>query len=169
MKKPGIDPKYAGRRQEVAQIPTIEGVVVHPLKVNVDDRQALTVFLKATDPTFAGFSQSYVTVTHSGVVKAWHYHLMQTDVWFVARGKIKVGLFDARQDSPTNGVANTYIMGGGNEIALAIPPGVFHGYLTLEDDSILINTTNQPYNPDDEYRAPWDDPRFGFTWDVENR
>ena len=103
------------------------------------------------------------------MVKAWHYHLHQTDIWFVASGKIKVGLFDARQDSPTRGVANTVIMGGGNSITLKIPPGVFHGYVSLCEENVLINTTNQPYSTEDEYRAPWDDPRFGYSWDVENR
>ena len=164
-----IDPKYAGDRPVAPTVRPIEGVVVAPVRANVDDRQSLSVYLKASDPFFPGFAQSYVTATHRGVVKAWHYHLKQTDVWFVAAGKIKAGLFDARDGSPTRGVANTLVMGGGNNVTLVIPPGVFHGYLTLSDEAILVNTTNRPYDPADEYRAPWDDPRFGFVWEVENR
>jgi dTDP-4-dehydrorhamnose 3,5-epimerase len=164
-----IDPRYIGDIQESSATTPIEGVVVTELTTNVDDRQSLTVYVKRSDPFFRGFEQSYVAVTAKGVVKAWHYHLRQTDIWFVPRGKIKVGLFDARAQSPTLGTANSVIMGGGRNIALAIPPGVFHGYVSLADSSILINTTDQPYDPADEYRTPWDDPRFGFSWDVENR
>ena len=164
-----IDPNFVGKVQSESVPPTIEGVEIMPVKANVDDRQNLMVYLKASDPIYAGFSQSYVTITQRGVVKAWHYHLHQTDIWFVASGKIKVGLFDARKDSSTCGVANTILMGGGNNITLKIPPGVFHGYLSLCEECVLINTTNQPYNPKDEYRAEWDDPRFGYVWDVENR
>jgi len=164
-----IDPRFEGKVQQVAKTPRIDGVVVAEVRENVDDRQSLLVYLKSTDPIFRGFAQSYVSITARGVVKAWHYHLKQTDIWFVPWGKIKVGLFDARKGSPTAGAANAIIMGGGNHVTLAIPPGVFHGYISLADPSILINTTDQPYDATDEYRAPWDDPRFGFEWEVENR
>ena len=164
-----IDRALAGAVQGSTDVPSIEGVIAHPVKANVDDRQVLMVYLKASDPFFDTFAQSYVSITAKGVVKAWHYHLNQTDVWFVPHGKIKVGLFDARRDSPTAGVANAIIMGGGNNISLVIPPGVYHGYLSLTDPSVLINTTNRPYDPADEYRAAWDDSRFGFAWEIENR
>lgn len=164
-----IDPRYAGEVPVRSESKTIEGVVISPIRENVDDRQRLSVYLKASDPFFPGFAQSYVTITERGIVKAWHYHLKQTDVWFVPWGKVKVGLFDARQGSRTCGVANGVVMGGGNNVTLVIPPGVFHGYLTLTEHAILINTTSEPYDPQDEYRAAWDDPRFGFVWDVENR
>ncbi len=171
-----IDPRYAGCPQKHAgssQKPNaprpIEGVVITSIKENVDDRQSLSVYLKASDPFFAGFGQSYVTKTGRGVVKAWHYHLRQTDVWYVAVGKIKVCLFDARKVSPTCGVANEVIMGGGANVTLAIPPGVFHGYLTLTEEAVLINTTNAAYDPSDEYRADWNDPRLPFVWEVVNR
>jgi len=160
---------YAGeaRRQDKRQ--PIEGVAVSEQKPNIDDRQTLIVYLRSSDPYFAGFSQSYVAICERGVVKAWHYHLKQTDLWFVPYGKIKVGLFDSREGSPTSGVVNEIIMGGGMEITLSIPPGVYHGYVTLSDMSILINTTNQPYDPSDEYRIPWDDKRIPFDWDILNR
>ncbi len=164
-----IDPRFAGETPSPKKQPQIAGVVITPLTTNVDDRQRLTVYLKASDPHFRGFAQSYVSISSQGVVKAWHYHLKQTDIWYVPAGKIKVGLFDARSDSPTNGVANEVIMGGGNEITLAIPPGVFHGYVALSPEAVLINTTDQPYDPTDEFRAAWDDPRFGFNWGIENR
>lgn len=164
-----IDTRYAGEQHRESQAPRIHGVVVTPVQQHVDDRQSLMVYLKDSDPFFAGFTQSYVTISSRGIVKAWHYHLKQTDIWFVPHGKIKVGLFDAREDSPTSGVANSLVMGGGNTFTLAIPPGVFHGYVTLTEEAILINTTNQPYSTDDEYRAAWDDPRFGFDWSVQNR
>lgn len=170
MSKPvSIDPRYAGVTPRVEKPPRIVGVTVTPLTTNVDDRQRLTVFLKESDKFFRGFAQSYVSISSHGVVKAWHYHLKQTDIWYVPMGKIKVGLFDARSDSPTNGVANELIMGGGNEVTLAIPPGVLHGYVALTHEAVLINTTDQPYDTSDEYRVAWNDPRFSFNWEIENR
>ena len=164
-----IDTRFTGAQLKPAKKQTIHGVVVTSIKENVDDRQSLSVYLKADDPFFAGFGQSYVTRTARGVVKAWHYHLRQTDIWYVATGKIKVGLFDARKESPTCGIANTMVMGGGANVTLAIPPGVFLGYATISEECTLINTTNVAYAPSDEYRVEWNDPRLPFDWGVENR
>jgi len=165
----GIDHRFEGHKQSAGKTQLIHGVLMHGVKDNVDDRQSLRVYLKASDECFKGFAQSYVAISAKGIVKAWHYHKLQTDIWFCPWGKIKVGLFDARSDSPTKGTANSLILGGGNNVTLAIPPGVYHGYVALSDEAMLINTTNKPYNPDDEFRAPWNDPRFGFDWAVENR
>ena len=164
-----ISKGYTGEVDNKTKGKLIEGVVVAEQKGNIDDRQTLIVYLRDSDPYFAGFSQSYVAVCERDVVKAWHYHLKQTDMWFVPQGKIKVGLFDAREDSTTTGVVNEVIMGGGRSVTLIIPPGVFHGYITLSDQSVLINTTNQSYDPSDEYRISWDDVRIPFDWGIQNR
>jgi dTDP-4-dehydrorhamnose 3,5-epimerase len=164
-----ITSQFEGSVQQPEKSTPIEGVLINPVAVRVDDRQSLAVYLKSSDESYRGFAQSYISTTMQGVVKAWHYHLKQTDIWYVAAGKIKVGLFDAREDSPTCGIANSVIMGGGNSVTLSIPPGVFHGYVSLSSEAVLINTTDQPYDPTDEYRVAWDDHRFGFSWDVENR
>lgn len=164
-----IDPAFQGTAQHDEKTPLIDGVVVSPVTQNVDDRQNLMVYLKESDPFYKGFAQSYVSVTAEGVVKAWHYHLKQTDIWFVPLGKIKVGLFDARGASATCGVANSIIMGGGRCVTLVIPPGVFHGYVSLTPECVLVNTTDRPYDATDEFRAAWNDERFGFDWSVENR
>ena len=166
---PRIHESYLGASAQPERQPSIEGVVIEPVSHHVDDRQDLLVYLKASDPFFKGFAQSYVAVTDQGVVKAWHYHLAQTDIWFVPQGKIKVGLFDARADSATCGVTMGFVMSEIDPATLVIPPGVYHGYATLSSKSILINTTNQPYDPGDEYRLSWNDQRIDFDWGVENR
>ncbi|MDP6125272.1 MAG: dTDP-4-dehydrorhamnose 3,5-epimerase family protein [Candidatus Latescibacteria bacterium] len=166
---PKIDDSYQGAMARSEPEPDIDGVVIQPVSHHVDDRQDLLVYLKESDPFFGGFAQSYIAVTDRGVVKAWHYHLAQTDIWFVPHGKIKVGLFDARADSKTCGVVKTVVMSETQPATLVIPPGVYHGYMTLSVHSILINTTNQPYDPGDEYRLSWDDARIDFDWGVKNR
>ena len=61
-----IDPNFAGKVQTGTKTPAIDGVEIMPVKANVDDRQNLMVYLKASDPVFAGFAQSYVTITQRG-------------------------------------------------------------------------------------------------------
>ena len=57
----------------------IEGVKVKALRVVPDERGRLMEILRCDDPLFEKFGQVYVTTVYPGVVKAWHYHKIQTD------------------------------------------------------------------------------------------
>jgi len=106
------------------------------------------------------------------VIKAFHYHKKQTDIWFVVKGMAQVVLYDLRKTSPTKGETNVFYMGEKNPILLLIPPMVAHGYRVLGNQPVgLFYHTDKPYNPKkpDEYRIPFDDPKIGFDWTTKNR
>ncbi|RYD03778.1 hypothetical protein N752_18700 [Desulforamulus aquiferis] len=63
-----------------------------------------------------------MTACYSGVIKAWHYHKLQTDHFVCVSGMAKVVLCDLRDDSPTKGLINDFHMGQLNPILLKIPP-----------------------------------------------
>jgi len=44
-------------------------------------------------------------------VKAFHYHLHQTDCWIPVKGMLQVALVDLRLGSPTFGLRNTMYLG----------------------------------------------------------
>jgi dTDP-4-dehydrorhamnose 3,5-epimerase len=81
----------------------INGVVIKKLKVIPDERGRLMEILRNDDEIFKQFGQVYVTTTYPGVVKAWHFHKVQSDNFACIIGMIRVALFDARKDSPTYG------------------------------------------------------------------
>ncbi len=72
----------------------IEGVAVKPLRVIPDERGWLMEMLRCDDDIFQKFGQVYVTVCYPSVVKAWHYHKLQTDYFVVVKGMAKVVLYD---------------------------------------------------------------------------
>ena len=126
--------------------------------------------LREDDEVFNHFGQSYIALNYPGVIRAWHYHKLQDDLWVCVKGMIKVGLYDAREDSPTKGEAQTLYMGEQNNILLKIPVGVYHGYKTIgTEPSLLINFPTKPYNREqpDEYRAPFDSPAIPFDWEIQ--
>ena len=57
----------------------IEGVRTKSLKVIPDERGRLMEVLRVDDELFQKFGQVYITTTYPQVVKAWHYHKLQTD------------------------------------------------------------------------------------------
>jgi dTDP-4-dehydrorhamnose 3,5-epimerase len=88
----------------------------------------------------------------------------------VLKGKVKVGLFDDREGSPTLGETATFILGEDSPLLLQIPPGVWHGQMALGFEvSYLLNLPTEPYNREepDEQRAAWD--AFPYRWEVQSR
>jgi dTDP-4-dehydrorhamnose 3,5-epimerase len=141
-----------------------------PLKVYADDRGCFAELLREDDPFYTRFGQSNFSITYPGVVKAWHWHKQQDDLWFVASGMAQVGLHDLREGSPTKGETNVFYLGEQNRGLLFIPHGVAHGYRVLGPQPLgLIYHTTYVYNPEDELRIPWDDPAIGFDWTTQNR
>jgi dTDP-4-dehydrorhamnose 3,5-epimerase len=126
--------------------------------------------LREEDEIFENFGQVYVSLNFPGVIRAWHYHLKQTDYFVCLKGMIKVPLYDAREDSPTRGEINEFFLGEHNRILLRIPVGVYHGYKTIgTEPSLILNFPTRPYTRDDpdEYRVPYDSPTIPYTWEIK--
>ena len=148
----------------------IAGVACKQLRVHPDDRGVFMELLRDEDPFFTHFGQSNYSITYPGVIKAWHYHAQQDDLWFVVSGMGQVGLHDLRDDSPTRGQTDVFYLGEHNRALLFIPHGVAHGYRVLGSEPMgLVYFTTHVYNPADELRRPWDDPNIGFSWTTVNR
>ncbi|HXJ37065.1 MAG TPA: dTDP-4-dehydrorhamnose 3,5-epimerase family protein [Candidatus Eisenbacteria bacterium] len=150
----------------------IDGVVVKECTVHADDRGTLVEVVRDDEPVFREVKQTTLTVTYPGVIKAFHWHVRQWDVWFFASGNAQVVLYDLREGSPTCGQTQVLYMGAAKPRVIAIPPGVAHGYRVLGNEPVaLFYHTTEHYdaaNPDEE-RIPFDDPRIGFDWRTKNR
>lgn len=151
----------------------IVGVVVHPLTLHPDDRGHFAEVFRAGDPVAAGFEfrQSSITRTREGVVKAFHWHDRQDDIFCPLVGTSRIALVDFRKGSPTWGWANSVFAGEMYAKAVRIPAGVAHGYEVLPgSDLVMVYYTNRVYDPADEHRVPHDDPKVGFEeWGVKHR
>ena len=104
--------------------------------------------------------------SRTGVLRGLHYHLHQVDYWYVPCGRIRVGLADIRQGSPTYGRVETIEIGDKNQVGVFIPCGVAHGFLALTD-STLTYLVDQYYNADDELGIVWNDPVLNIQWGTD--
>jgi dTDP-4-dehydrorhamnose 3,5-epimerase len=147
----------------------IAGVKTRQLRLIPDDRGWLMEMLRSDWEEFEKFGQTYVTTCYPGVVKAWHYHKGQTDHFICVHGMAKVALYDPRENSPTKGTVNEFIMGTLNPILVKIPNGVYHGFTAVGNElTIVVNVPTALYNyqEPDEHRLPYDDPSIPYTWEV---
>ena len=149
----------------------ISGVNAKYLKNITDERGRLMEIMRNDESIFVKFGQVYLTTNYPGVVKAWHYHKIQSDYICCVKGMSKVVLYDARKDSKTYGEINEFCIGDFNPMLIVIPPGVYHGWKCISDmEAIIINVTTELYNygNPDEYRLPPDSEDIPYKWVMDS-
>ncbi len=150
----------------------IDGVIVKACVVHADDRGCLMEVVRDDEAVFREVKQTTFTVSYPGVIKAFHWHRRQWDVWFFSAGMAQVVMYDLREGSPTCGRTDVIYAGVRRPLVIAIPPGVAHGYRVLgTEPAALFYHTTERYDPaaPDEERIAFDDPRIGFDWHTKNR
>ncbi|KML22992.1 dTDP-4-dehydrorhamnose 3,5-epimerase family protein [Priestia aryabhattai] len=151
---------------------SIDGVILKKIIKHCDDRGFFAEILRDDDDLLTHFGQLSWSMSYPGVIKAFHYHKEQDDIWFFPSGNVQVVLHDLRENSITKGETNVHYMGEEDPNILFIPHGVAHGYRVLgEKSAIVIYCTTKSYNsimPDEE-RIPWNDESIGFDWSTKHR
>jgi dTDP-4-dehydrorhamnose 3,5-epimerase len=157
----------------------IPGVELIPLVTHTDKRGYFREILKSSQlPKFGQWSMSYM---HQNVVKAFHWHKVQTDYWVCISGVIKAVVADLTElrnikeaflKLDQNNVHYwelpvpefyDYILGDNQKPqVLVIPPGVAHGLKVLQGPAVLMYITSHEYDPSDEGRIPYDS--LGYNW-----
>lgn len=156
---------------ELVPSSAIDGVVlVHP-SVHGDERGAfIETYRREWFPHQREMIQGNRAERVQGSIVGLHYHLHQSDYWYVIRGHARVVLHDLRRGGPTDGATLELDLGevdGGphNHLGVYIPPGVAHGFASLSDLT-LTYLVDGYYNPADELGVAWDDPAIGADWGL---
>ena len=150
----------------------IEGVETRSLQVDADERGHLVeVFREDWDIYDPDPAMSYYSMTYPGVVRAWHRHTRgQIDHFVCPNGRIKIGVYDDREDSATQGELNTFVIGEHRQQAVRIPGACWHGFKAIGDGpAFLVNFPTNLYdyeNPDEE-RLPYDTDEIPLDWEAE--
>lgn len=152
----------------------IPGVVSKPLVTHTDERGFFREIIRVTDDFFAeGFGQWSHSMMATGTIKAWHYHLKQTDLFYIPLGIAKVVLCDINSyiseyhffplDNTFKLDFSEFILGDQHPAqVIRIPPGVAHGIKVLQGPAHLFYITSRVYDPADEGRIPYD--ALGYDW-----
>jgi dTDP-4-dehydrorhamnose 3,5-epimerase len=109
--------------------------------------------------------QVFQKVMHPGAISAWHAHAHTTDRLFCALGRIKVVLYDGRNDSPSLGKVAEFRLGDERPALILVPPGVWHGVRCIGDGpALLVNAVDKAYDYDDpdHWRLPEDSPDIPY-------
>ena len=150
----------------------IQGVELVRLTIHADARGTLSPVL---DTRTAFWDEpvvyAYGITILPGRIKGWGMHRVQSDRYYVARGSLRVVLFDGREDSPSAGNVAQVNFTVRTPGLLKIPPGVWHADENWGDDeALIVNFPTRAYDPaaPDKYRI---DPHSGvipFDWSTRD-
>lgn len=105
-----------------------------------------------------------------GSIKAWHIHMKQEDVWYIAsEDHMIMGMWDLRNDSDTKDIKMKVVMGGGTGKLVLVPRGVAHGVFNhSKKTGTILYFVNEQFNmaDPDEKRLKWDAAGADF-WEIK--
>jgi dTDP-4-dehydrorhamnose 3,5-epimerase len=148
----------------------IHDVEVHPLRRIPDERGTIMHMLRADDPHFRGFGEIYFTTVYRGVVKGWHRHVEMTLNYACVFGRVKLVLYDDREESPTQGAVQEVFLGPDDYSLVVIPPGVWSGFRGMSDPYALVaNCCTHPHDPARTTRVDPFENDIPYDWEVRHR
>jgi len=149
----------------------IDGVYIVEPQIHSDERgYFLETYRRSWFPGQREMIQGNRGDRQGGAIVGLHYHLHQSDYWYVPHGTLRVVLHDLREGGPTDGATLTYDLGTRDDgthchDGIYIPPGVAHGFAALTDCT-LTYLVDGYYNPADELGVLWNDPEIDAAWGL---
>lgn len=153
----------------------VAGGFLIEMEPHVDDRGSfarsfcrLEFEAHGLNPTVAQCSVS--TNLRKGTLRGLHSQLPpheEDKLVRCTRGSIYDVMLDLRRGSPSYGRHVGFELTAGNHRSLYIPKGVFHGFLSLEDDTEVFYQMSEPYAGGRGRGVRWNDPAFAIEWPGE--
>lgn len=120
----------------LSRIPVTGGDVLHALK--------------ATETDFNGFGEAYFSTVKPSYVKAWKRHLRMTMNLVVPVGMVRFVFLDRE-----SGAVREEVIGIERYLRISVPPGIWFGFQGAgEHDSLVLNISSIPHDPDEVERLP---------------
>ena len=110
------------------------------------------------------FEEEFYSVSAKNVVRGMHFQKPPHDhmkMVYCPVGSARDVLLDLRT-GPGYGRAVEILMTGNDPAVLLIPPGIAHGFLSLEDDTLMVYKTSTEYCASADAGIRWDS--FGHDW-----
>ena len=131
-------------------------------------------FIKVFNETFlhennlvTSFKESYFTMSNKNVIRGMHFQIPPDDhtkIVYINNGSIIDVVLDIRANSESFGKYFSIKLTAENPMALYIPVGFAHGFLSLEDNTILTYLQDSVYNKGSDTGIKWNS--FGFDWET---
>ena len=150
----------------------LPGVYLFKLKMQEDNRG---LFIKSFSQEFINSSkidfevkEAFFTTSNKNVIRGLHFQIddyAQKKLVYCHFGSILDVVVDIRRNSPFYNEPFFYNLKGEEPYAILIEEGFAHGFLSLENNSIVQYFTNTPYSPEKDKGILWNS--INFEWPVK--
>ena len=147
----------------------INGIEIVKLNQIVDSKGSVLHMIKSSSPEFKNFGECYMSEINYNSIKGWKLHSKQTQNISVPSGKIKMVLYDYREDSSSfNQLIKINLGRPNNYFRITIPPGIIYGFKCISSpNALLVNCTDIEHDTDESITLSINDKRVPFLWDKE--
>lgn len=147
----------------------IPGAFVLTPKRFEDERGIFFEWFQREDYAHGEFNlaQANCSISKKGTLRGLHFALMpigQRKHVTCMGGRALDVLVDLRVSSPEFGKWITVDLNMDSRKIVSIPNGVGHGFLALEDNTVITYLCDQKYNPENEMEIYPLDPEIGIDW-----
>jgi len=154
----------------------IDGLRLLSPKVFEDERGYFTEFYNKRDfDAIIGedidFVQDNISCSHKNVIRGLHFQRpphSQGKLIQVLRGKVMDVIVDLRRNSRTYGHHCKIELSDKNHRKLWIPSGFAHGFLSLENNTLLSYKCSDYYSVEHEMSLLWNDELININWGVKD-
>lgn len=155
----------------------IEGVLIFTPKIFGDDRGYFLesfnqkVFNELVKTDKYVFVQDNESKSVKNVLRGLHFQnppFDQGKLVRVIQGGVLDVVVDIRKNSPTYGQYFSMELDGEKKQMLWIPPGMAHGFVSKEDNTVFAYKCTSFYKPESEGCISWDDTDLKIDWKIND-
>ncbi|HYK91985.1 MAG TPA: dTDP-4-dehydrorhamnose 3,5-epimerase [Acidobacteriota bacterium] len=112
------------------------------------------------------FRQAIQSKSKCGTVRGLHFQWDRPQGKLIrcVAGRIFDVAVDIRRSSQTLGDYVAVEMSDTNRLVFWLPPGFAHGFMALEEETIVLYECTEEWNPAGEAGILWSDPALGIHW-----
>lgn len=152
----------------------IDGAWIGQSPIYSDERGFFREWFKSSDLELAigsefEVAQSNLSMSHRGAMRGIHYSLAPIGQakWITCvSGSIWDVVVDIRPSSPTFKRWIGVLLSADNGKAIFISKDLGHGFMSLEDNSVVSYMLTSPYSPAEEFEINPLDPELGIGWPL---
>jgi len=118
---------------------------------------------------FYNVDEFYYSTSKKDVIRGMHFQLPPFENYkliYVIRGSIEDVLIDLRKESSTYLNISKICLNESNKLAILIPPGVAHGFKSLENNTTLLYFSNKVFSAPHDSGIHFNS--IDYQWDVNN-
>jgi dTDP-4-dehydrorhamnose 3,5-epimerase len=147
----------------------LEGAFLIRSQTHQDARGTFQKIFHAEQYTRLGLNQvwreAYWSRSNRGVIRGMHFQVPPADhakLVCCISGRVQDAIVDLRHSSSTYGQYRLFELNSTDGELIYIPRGCAHGFLALEDNSVLLYQVESVHSPDHDKGIRWD--TCGIPW-----